>query len=184
MDCPKTCNTTQTRPRLLAVATSLVSLFIYTSCSEMVFHPVSETVEQEVKDALRGRSFRQFDPHPDSSTRKGVILDFVDRFGLWAQYGEDRHAVNEWEIIAHDVRVEMSEDGSEVRLYFIDPKTLGIIPSRCEDCIDIDGISISVRDVFDRDKIAFKINDPEKRLPSPFPVFHSWTTFREDEIFH
>ena len=39
----------------------------------MVFHPVSETVEQEVKDALRGRSFRQFDPHKDSSTRKGLF---------------------------------------------------------------------------------------------------------------
>ena len=29
----------------------------------------------------------------------------------------------------------------------------------------------------------FKLNDPDKRLPSPFPVFKSWTKFREDEYF-
>ena len=32
-------------------------------------------------------------------------------------------------------------------------------------------------------EISVKINDPEDNLPSPFPVFNSWTKFQEDEYF-
>ncbi|WP_419165155.1 hypothetical protein [Candidatus Palauibacter sp.] len=41
----------------------------------------------------------------------------------------------------------------------------------------------AVRDVFDEEWIRFRVNDPDGALPSPFPVFTSWTRFREDEIF-
>ena len=57
------------------------------------------------------------------------------------------------------------------------------LPTQCENCIGTSEISISVRDVFDSEKISFKLNDPDESLPSPFPVFKSWTKFREDEYF-
>ena len=54
-------------------------LLIWSSCGEGPFHPVSETEEEEIKMALKDRSFRQFDPDDiDASPRKGVILDFFD----------------------------------------------------------------------------------------------------------
>ena len=73
--------------------------------------------------------------------RKGVILDFIGRFSLWAQYSEGRYAINEWEIIAYDCRIEMADGGSEIRLYFIEPRSVRTLPNRCEDCIDTLGIS-------------------------------------------
>ena len=33
------------------------------------------------------------------------------------------------------------------------------------------------------DKIVFKLNDPGRRLPSPFPVLEQWTRFNEDQTF-
>ena len=40
------------------------------------------------------------------------------------------------------------------------------------------GVSVSVRNVFDPDRIAFRLNDPDGVLPLPFPVFARWTEFR------
>ena len=75
------------------------------------------------------------------------------------------------------------DDGSEIKIYFIEPSSARILPNRCENCIETAGISISIRNVFDSEKITFKLNDPDNSLPSPFPVFQSWTKFREDEYF-
>ena len=162
----------------------LIALFLATSCgSEGPFQPVSEVEEEQIKEALKGRSFRQFDPDKDASPRKSVILDFFDGINLWAQYAEGDHAINEWEIFAADYRVEQAENSSEFRIYFNDLNSERILPTRCEDCIETSGISISVRDVFNSEKMAFKLNDPDESLPSPFPVFKSWTKFREDEYF-
>ena len=147
------------------------------------FEAISEVEKAEIKAVLADRSFRQFDPDVDASPRKGVILDFFDGISLWAQYAEGNYAINEWEIRAHDYRVERASDGSEIKLYFIEPRSTRILPDRCEDCIETTGISISIRDVFDSKRIAFKLNDPDNSLPSPFPVFESWTKFREDEYF-
>ena len=119
----------------------------------------------------------------DASPRKGVVLNVFDGVRLWAQYAEGDYPINEWEIFAEDYRVEKAENGSEIKVYFTDPSSERILPTQCEDCIETSGISISIRNVFDSEKILFKLNDPDKILPSPFPVFQSWTKFREDEYF-
>ena len=49
--------------------------------------------------------------------------------------------------------------------------------------IETAGISISIRNLFNSEKIQFKLNDPDSSLPTPFPVFESWTSFSEDEHF-
>ena len=181
------------------ICTRLVSIllifapFIFVSCDNIPFAPISKVEEDfklvgeveaaQLKAALNDRSFRQFDPDVDASPRKGVILDFFNGVSLWAQYAEGNYAINEWEIRADDYRVERASDGSEIRIYFIEPSTTRTLPNRCENCIETAGISISIRDVLDSKRIAFKLNDPENSLPSPFPVFQSWTKFREDEYF-
>ena len=157
--------------------------FIFLSCDNIPFEMISELEADQIKAVLEDRSFRQFDPDVDASPRKGVILDFFNGISLWAQYAEGDYAINEWEIRAHDYRVERASDGSEIKIYFIEPRSTRILPNRCENCIETVGISISIRDVFDSDRIAFKLNDPDNSLPSPFPVFQSWTKFKEDEYF-
>ena len=162
----------------------VLTLFIWSSCGEGPFHPVSETEEAEIKMVLKNRSFRQFDPDDiDASPRKAVVLDFFDGIRLWAQYAEGNRAINEWEIFAADYRIEKAEDDSEIKIYFTEPSSERTLPTRCEDCIETSEISISIRDVFNSEKISFKLNNPDDRLPSPFPVFKSWTKFREDEYF-
>ena len=156
---------------------------ILVSCGEIPFELISESEEEAIKAVLEDRSFRQFDPDVDASPRKGIILDFFDGVSLWAQYAEGNYAINEWEIRADDYRVERAIDGSEIKIYFIEPSSTRILPDRCENCIETAGVSISIRNVFDSDRIAFRLNDPEDSLPSPFPVFQTWTKFREDEYF-
>ena len=159
------------------------TLSIFLSCDNIPFEVISKVEEDEIKAVLEDRSFRQFDPDVDASPRKGVILDFFNGVSLWAQYAEGNYAINEWEIRADDYRVERASDGSEIRIYFIEPSSMRILPTRCENCIETAGISISIRDIFDSKRITFKLNDPDNSLPSPFPVFQSWTKFREDEYF-
>ena len=75
-----------------AVVTFLLLLTL-AACSEGPFSPVTEAEEQEIKVAIAGRSFRQFDPSKDGSPRKGVIIHFFSGVGLWAQYSEGGHAL-------------------------------------------------------------------------------------------
>ena len=149
--------------------------------------PVSAEKEQQIKAALQDRSFRQFDPSVDASPRKGVVLDFFDGITLWAQYAEDGHAVDEWQISAADYRLEEAGNakfqGAEFVIRFEDPGSSQLFPEECEDCIPTGGFSISVRNVFDSERISFRLNDEKNQLPPPFPVFGSWTRFREDEYF-
>ena len=79
-----------------------------------------------------------------------------------------------------DYRIEQHGD-SEFTIHLLEPPSVQTLPIQCDDCIPASGVSISVRDLFDDDRISFRINDPEGVLPSPFPVFHSWTRFSEDE---
>ena len=167
----------------LAYILYIFTLSILVSCGNIPFELISEAKEDEIKAVLKDRSFRQFDPDIDASPRKGVILDFFDGISLWAQYAKGNYAINEWEICANDYRVERAGDGSEIKIYFIEPSSTRILPNRCENCIETAGISISIRNVFDSERIAFKLNDPNNSLPAPFPVFQSWTKFREDEYF-
>ena len=161
----------------------IFTLSILVSCGNIPFELISEAEEDEIKAVLKDQSFRQFDPDIDASPRKGVILDFFDGISLWAQYAEGNYAINEWEIRAHDYRIERAGDDSEIKIYFIEPSSTRMLPNRCENCIETAGISISIRNVFDSERIAFKLNDPDNSLPSPFPVFQLWTKFREDEYF-
>ena len=167
---------------LLTIPIIICSLLI--SCANPL-EPVDIEEEERVKSELQDRSFRQFAPSKDALKRKGVILDFFDNdrqiINLWAQYAEGYTALNEWEILAKDYRVEKS--GSEYRLFFESPSSYQNLPNTCDNCIETEGISISVRNLFDKDKIEFRINDPDERLPIPFPVFNTWTKFSEDEYF-
>ena len=177
----------------LACILVVFTLSVLVSCDNRPVELITEVEENfkligdeeaaEIKAVLNDRSFRQFDPDVNGSPRKGVILDFFNGISLWAQYAEGRYAINEWEIRAGDYRIERASDGSEIKIFFIEPRSIRILPDRCEDCIETTGISISIRDVFDSKRITFKLNDPHNSLPSPFPVFQEWTKFREDEYF-
>ena len=149
--------------------------------------PVSGEEEEQVKAALQDRSFRQFDPSLDASPRKGVVLDFFEGVSLWAQYAEDEHAVNEWQVSAGDYRLEKAGNAkfqeAEFVIRFEEPESSQLFPEECSSCIPTEGFSISVRNVFDGERISFRLNDDENQLPPPFPVFGSWTRFREDEYF-
>ena len=146
--------------------------------------PVDRQVLELAAAELEGRSFRQFEPSVDATRRKGVILDFHDGIRVWAQYAEDGYAIEEWEIRADSYRVESTADGPGIVLILEGVTSERQFPDRCSDCIPAAGVSVSVRDVLDSDRIAFRIDDPNNVLPSPFPVFDSWTRFSEDEIFY
>ena len=136
-----------------------------------------------VREVLGGRSFRQFQPSKDGNPRKAVILDFSNGIELWAQYAQDGHALNEWEIWAESFSIDGEPGDTAFTIFFVHPNTRREIPAPCDGCIQTEGLSISIRNVFSSDKIAFRLNDPEKVLPLPFPVFRSWTKFKEDEYF-
>ena len=144
-------------------------------------HSGQPSEADRVKAELQDRSFRQFEPSVDASPRKGVILSFFGPLTIWAQYAEGNHALNEWEIAADDYRVE-EHGGSEITLHLDAPRSAQALPTRCDGCIPTDGVSLSIRNVFDGEGIEFRLNDPNGVLPPPFPVFESWTRFREDEI--
>ena len=145
--------------------------------------PPASDVER-IKAELEDRSFRQFQPSVDASPRKGVILSFFGPITIWAQYAEGRSALNEWEIAADDYRVELHGGASEITIHLDQPRSSQGIPTRCDDCIPTEGISLSIRNLFDSERIEFRLNDPNGVLPSPFPLFHSWTRFNEDEIVY
>ena len=146
--------------------------------------PSPPSKPNESRPSYESRSFRQFEPSIDASPRKAVVLDFADRITLWAQYAEGDHAVREWEITANDYRIEQLGDTSEITIYFEDPRSVQTLPVSCDDCIQTEGVSISIRNVFDSDNLAFRLNDPTESLPSPFPVFQSWIRFTEDEVMN
>ena len=138
---------------------------------------------ERVAEELRDRSFRQFEPSRDANPRKAVIISFLSGFSVWAQYAEDGHALNEWEVVADEFQVVPGDSGSEVTTRFVELRAAQLLPVECGDCVDVSDLSISVVNVFDADKIVFKLNDPGRGLPSPFPVLEQWTRFNEDQTF-
>ena len=165
-------------PFVLALA-----LFAVWSCGPTTpAQPVSGEEAARIKAELQDRSFRQFEPSKDASPRKGVIFDFFGPVSIWAQYAEGGRALNEWEMVSDDYRIERHGDSSEITIYLDQPRSMQTLPTKCDDCVPTAGVSISIRDVFDSAKISFKLNDPNGVLPPPFPVFRSWTRFIEDEI--
>ena len=174
--------------RIVAVNTLSAFLIIVSFCLVSCGNPlvpVDSEEEEKVKSELKDRSFRQFAPSKGALKRKGVILDFFDSEGktisLWSQYAEGDTAINEWEIFANDYKIE--KGGSEYRLYFNSPNSHQNLPNKCDNCIETTDISISIRNLFNSNRIEFRVNDPKDILPSPFPVFTSWTRFSEDEYF-
>lgn len=170
-------------------STALLVLFavlvVATACSaDEPLQLVSAAEAERIKVELEGRSFRQFEPGRDADRRKAVVIDFFGPVGIYAQYAEGGHVVDEWELYAQDYSIEQRSGGSEITVRFTEPRTRQQFPTQCSDCVPVSGFSISIRDVFDAKEIAFRLNDPEGVLPSPFPVFTSWTRFREDEIFN
>jgi hypothetical protein len=159
----------------------MFTCFILSSCADNPLQPVSSEEAQRIKAELDNRSFRQFDPSKDADKRKGVILDFFNGVSLWAQYAEGPYALNEWEILSDDYRIEKA--GSEYRIYFEAPRSQQILPTECDDCIETTGISISIQNLFDSKKIRFRLNINNDNFPRPFPIFESWTKFNEDEYF-
>ena len=175
------CNTFKTHKKIhLEFIIFAFTCLIAFSCANPL-QPVDSEEEQLVKAELKGRSFRQFDPSRDAKKRKGVILDFFSGVSLWAQYAEGNTALSEWEILAADYTVEKS--GSEYRIYFEAPRSVQILPTECDNCIGTSGLSISIRDLFDKEKMRFKLNIENADFPRPFPIFESWTKFNEDEYF-
>ncbi|MDE0233736.1 MAG: hypothetical protein OXM62_01875 [bacterium] len=170
--------------RVLAAA-ALVSVSGLYGCGEGTADtPLDAGESQLIEEELGGRSFRQFDPSRDGSPRKAVILDFSgSRVSLWAQFAEDDRAIHEWEIVSEDFGLVGNADGSEVTVVLGRSRSERLLPSPCRDCIDATGVSIGIRNVFDADRIAFRVTDPEGVLPLPFPLFESWTEFEEDEYF-
>ncbi len=118
----------------------------------------------------------------DGDPRKGVVIDFIGPLSLWAQYTEGANAVNEWEIVSDEFRVEKHGSISEITIFFSGPGSSQTLPTMCTDCIGTAGVSISIRNVVSSTTMEFKINDPDNVLPLPFPVFDSWTRFEEDEL--
>ena len=106
--------------RLLPALVLTLAPFVAWSCGPMTPpQPVSGAEEARIKAELQGRSFRQFELSKDASPRKGVILDFFGPISIWAQYSEDRRAVNEWEIVSNDYRIEKHGGGSEMTIYLV-----------------------------------------------------------------
>ena len=171
---------TNTKTRFLLFILTFTCL-ILSSCADNPLQPVSSEEEQRIKAELDDRSFRQFDPSKDADKRKGVILDFFNGVSLWAQYAEGMYALNEWEIVSDDYRIEKA--GSEYRIYFEAPRSQQILPTECDNCIETTGISISIQNLFDSKKIRFRLNINNDNFPRPFPIFESWTKFNEDEYF-
>ena len=180
-------------PRLLTISWSATILFSFTlffasACGrDDPMQPTSAEEEEGIKQKLEDRSFRQFIPSVDASPRKGVILDFFRGIRLWAQYSRDGRAQNEWEIAAQDYHIEKGRNfkfgNPEYVIHFLQPLSAREFPARCDNCIQTEDFSVSVRNLFDGSKISFKVNDPGQSLPPPFPVFETWTRFKEDEYF-
>ncbi len=135
-----------------------------------------------IRKTLADRSFRRFSPGRDANPRKGVVLDFFAGLKLYAQYAVDGHAVNEWEMAADHYDLELGDSPNVITLHPVEPRTYQWFPSECGDCVDTTKVSVSVRNVFNPSRMEFRVNDPNRVLPIPFPVFSEWTTFREDEI--
>ena len=137
---------------------------------------------EQVAGTLRERSFRQFVPSRDASPRRAVIVSFFSGVSVWAQYAEDGHALHEWEVVADEFQVIAGSSDSEFAIRLVEPFTKQILPAKCNDCIDASGLSVSVRNVFDPDLIAFRLNGPEGGLPPAVPCVRAMDTVQRRRV--
>ena len=68
-----------------------------------------------------------------------MIIHFFSGVGLWAQYSEGGHALDEWEIVTSDYRIEQTRDGSIIRIHFTSPRSERNLPTTCSDCVESSG---------------------------------------------
>lgn len=155
------------------------SLSFLVSCGEPTFEMISAEDKYEIQYTLEGQNFLRYEPNEAARNKKAVRIDFSDGLYFAATQWENDIAVHDWSIRSRRYSVERSTHGSRIKIYFVESTSRVKLPHACQNCLDTSGVSISVRDVFDSEKIRFKINDPDNNLPPPFPLFHSWTQFPE-----
>ena len=137
---------------------------------------------------LEGRVFWQFDGSKDAEHRKGIELDFHEGLSMRALYSRNGDLVDDWRVFDRYYWIEKAHGQPIYRFDFRGARTVRrTLPRECEgeDCIDTSGLIIMVRDYGKKDEIQFSLADSlagaEGQLPSPFPVFRSWTRFVEDD---
>ncbi|MDE2762251.1 MAG: hypothetical protein OXQ94_00265 [Gemmatimonadota bacterium] len=142
---------------------------------------VSLTDAAHVTAHMEGRVFWEFDGSRDAEHRKGIELDFYDGLSLRALYYRNGDLVDDWKVFHDYYWIEKAHGLPIYRFDFRNPTVQRTLPRECEDCIDTSGLIILVRDYGKKDEIQFSLVDSAGHLPSPFPVFRSWTRFVEDD---
>lgn len=130
---------------------------------------------------LDSRVFWQFDGPKDADHRKGIVLDFRGGLGVRALYSRNGDPVDDWKVFQRYYWIEKAQGEPVYRFDFRNPTVTRTLPEECEvDCIDTKGLIVIVRDYGNKEEIQFSLADSVGHLPSPFPVFRSWTRFVED----
>ncbi len=152
---------------------------------DYVWRFVSLQDAAQVTAHMESRVFWQFDGARDAEHRKGIELDFHSGLALRALYYRNGDLVDDWKVFHEYYWIEKAHGQPIYRFDFRNPTVQRTLPRECEDCIDTAGLIILVRDYGRKDKIQFSLADSladrDGRLPSPFPVFRSWTRFVEDD---
>lgn len=171
--------------RILALAAFLLPVSL-SSCDNPLkpelfsWQLVSPQDASRVKAHLDGRVFRQSDPSQNAETRKSIVVDFTDGLSLRAQYTEGGNTVDDWSVRQDFYWLEKAHGEPVYRFDWRNPIVRRLLPKECEDCIDTSGLTVLVRDYFKKDEILFALWDSAGQVPSPLPVFESWTRFVED----
>ena len=147
---------------------------------DFVWELVSVHDASQVKGHLAERVFRQWDPSRGADRSKAIVLDFTKGLKVGAQYSEAGGVVDEWEVYQDGYWIEKAFDQPVYRFEVRQPTVHRRLPEECMNCIDTQGLIVLVRDFGDADEIQFALVDSVGHLPSPFPVFESWTRFVED----
>lgn len=129
---------------------------------------------------LDGRVFRQSDPSRNAETRKTIVIDFNDGLSLRAQSTQGGNTVDDWRVWQDFYWMEKAHGEPVYRFEWLNPTVKRLLPEECDDCIDTSGLTVLVRDYFKKDEILFALWDSLGTVPSPLPVFESWTRFVED----
>lgn len=136
-----------------------------------------------LKQELSGRSFRRLIPSIDADQRTAVILDFHQGMRIQVQLSEERISVFECEFGTEAMQAEAGPSASGVTLLFAGTANIhDDISINCESRDRLEAVSVSIRNLFDRDRMRFRLNDPHQALPAQFLILGSWAEYPEDEV--